>query len=120
MNLRIRWLRMRFLISVVLLIVCNAAFSASQTVKIKQIGVLQDNGNIYALGQLDGALNNTPSCASGFDHQVSFKIEDDFGKLMYSTILSAVAAGRDVYVDYSASTCGLWGSRPVITRVDLK
>ena len=96
------------------------ASAATQYIYVKEIGVIKWSGVTYAIIQLDGNLTSVPSCASSYSNQVSFPIQDSyFGETTYSTALSAVVSQKQVYIDYSNSTCGLWGSRPLANRIDV-
>ena len=95
-------------------------FAGTASIVVKQVGVLKDHDKVYALAQLDGNLSGVPECANERSNQASFVVEDDFGKLMYSTLLAAVTAQKQVWISFSNVECGLWGDRPVLLRIDIK
>ena len=97
----------------------GVAFADSANLKFKQVGVYKDGGTTWAIIQLEGRLETYPACAEGYNHQLSFEISDDFGKLMYSTVLTAVTTKSNVWYVYSGSGCGWLGNRPKLTRIDI-
>ena len=113
---------MKELLMLLILFLPAYVSSAAQNIYLKQIGVVKSAGISYAIIQLDGNLTSAPSCANGYSHQATFPIPDGdtFGELTYSTALSAVVAQKEVYMDYSGSTCGLWGTRPLVNRIDIR
>ncbi|TVZ37642.1 hypothetical protein P886_1984 [Alteromonadaceae bacterium 2753L.S.0a.02] len=108
--------------SILILLLLYSCFSiaGAGTFAFNQVGVLKDNDKVYALIQIDGELPLAPECAAEYKHQISFLIEDELGKLFYTNALTAVTAQKNVYLHYSENECGLWGSRPIATRIDLK
>ncbi len=98
----------------------STTFAGSGSFYFNQIGVVQDGAKIYGLIQLASNLSLVPQCASENSNQLSFLIEGDFGKLIYATALAAVTAQKQVWLTYSDTNCGLWGSRAISSRIDIK
>ena len=42
------------------------------------------------------------------------------GQQMFSLVLAGYMSGREIYFSYSDTQCGLWGTQPLVTRVDLR
>lgn len=79
-----------------------------------------EGGTAYALLHVDGSLSNVPSCAEGNAHKLSIKLDGDIASMKYSTALAAVLAKTSVWVSWSNTDCGLWGSSLLAGRFDLK
>jgi hypothetical protein len=107
-------------LSLTLLAITNFSHSASGVYTFNQVGIVEDNGRTYALLQVDGNVTSVPSCAEGNSHQVSMIIEGEVGSLNYSTILSSIMANQKAWISYSDTNCGLWGTRPLVTRFDVR
>ena len=108
------------LFAVVVLAFSGFSHAASGIYSFKQVGVVRDGGKVYALLHVNGALSSVPDCALGHENQISIDIGDEVGKLHYSTALAAVMASQKVWISYSDSTCGVWGTRPLISRFDVR
>jgi len=57
-----------------------------------------------------------PCAANG--RMFSFDKTTEHGKFLYTTLLTAAAADKNVRLYYSDTTCGLWGNQALIYRVN--
>lgn len=94
--------------------------SASETMirgKIEQLGVIYfENKATVRLKDVNLNLEDSGhSCGKG--NNITIDLENETGRAMYSQLLAAYMAGKNVRIDFSNYTCGLWGTQPNITRV---
>lgn len=104
----------------IVLMISVGAQATGVTRVITQAGTLSNDGQVCAILHLKSDLVTVPDCAVGYEHQVSFPLEDKLGESLYTTALAAVMSGNEVYISYGDSNCALWGSRVQATRIDIK
>lgn len=75
--------------------------------------------NTYAVAIADKAATALPSCATSGVH-MSFDKTTDHGKAMLSIALAALMANKPVRIVYDDAVCGLYGTRLLITRIDIQ
>jgi len=105
---------------VCLTFIVNIVNAGTTTIKFNQVGVTNIGSTTWAIILLDGNLVSVPDCATSNASQLTFPINNDWGKLTYSTALSAVMGGKDAYVVFYDDECGLNGDRPLAYRIDVK
>ncbi len=74
----------------------------------------------YANAMLDGASIDITghSCAANGTH-ISWDKTTEHGKQMLTLALAGMLAGKRLYISYSDTQCGLWGSQVLVTRIDV-
>lgn len=107
-------------VMMVLLGVSVNVSAAQGTFKIINVGVINDPGAPHIRVAFDRALPEAPECAANYPTNASFRADSEIGKLWFTLALAAHAQEKPVYIIYSSTTCGLWGNRGLITRMDIK
>lgn len=100
-----------------LILVPFTAMGGTITSKLQQLSLATEQ---YANVSLVTAFDSSNHPCSNTSNFLSFDKTTEHGKQMYSLLLAAYLANREIYFEYSNTTCGLWGTQPVITRVDLR
>jgi len=90
--------------------------AGSVTTKLPRVGAATET---YAIVFTESTPNNIPNCATSYPKELSFDKTTEHGKAMLSIALSAYMANKNIYIQVNDNTCGLWGSRALVTRIDV-
>lgn len=90
--------------------------NAGQVVsKISQVGVVNEQ---YGMIRVDTPASSKPECAEEFTI-LTFDKSTPHGQDLYSIALAGFSTQAKLAITYSDSICGLWGSRMLLSRIDL-
>jgi len=109
------------LLSSFLTLIVNSSSAGSGSYYFDQVGVVQEGNTIYGLIQLAGELPDSPGhCGNSNKHQITFVVNSELGKILYTNTLAAVTAKKMVWMNWSDINCGWQGNRFLAGRIDIK
>lgn len=100
---------------VCMLMLSGNAFSGDVISKITRLGAVDSQWGMFIVAT---PASSKPDCASDYT-TFSFDKSTAHGQDMYSILLAGITAKKNLWIVYSDTECGLWGTRTLVVRVDI-
>lgn len=117
-------INMRKIILLSLFLIGPNAYSGTITTTISQVGAATNEFGMLVL-ETSILQEKLPECAKGIqssDRVLSWRksgVNEAHGKDLLSLATTGLISNKRLSISFSNAECGLWGTRPLIQRIDL-
>ena len=106
---------MRYVLTIAICMSIVNVYAGDAVTTISRLGAATEQ---YAMMIVDVGLPTKPTCAEE-NNILSFDKSTPHGQDMFALALSALTANKQLMISYSETSCGLWGSRTLVNRIDI-